>query len=150
MKKRARETIPRFRRTHDEIAMGLNRETAEAARKEVERIEKIQKEYNKAVARKNRIERLKLLAANKSDNPKEKPIPQMPVAKTREKKKNRIKAKIKAKEKRTEFFERLDRKGCKYQNVEEIVARIRRNAAMEVAADPLLNRDLYKKTKLSS
>jgi len=114
-----KEAKPRFKRTKKEILLGLNEEEAREKREEEARIAEAQKIMNKEEARKTRVEKLKLMAGNKSDAPK-----------------IRQKAEKKPKKKPEKLFTRRRI----FADTEEVLARIRKNAQKEVDADPLLRR----------
>ena len=116
-KKRAKETIPRLRRTKSEIARDLTKQQAEAERETNALIKTLQKQHDEACGRKK-----KPTSAKTKEE----------ILKTRRQK-----------------LRKFMREQANFADTNEVLAKIRRNANIDVAADLLFER-LYRKIKLSS
>lgn len=141
--KGTKDKKPRIRRNPREIALGLTKEQVKEERERVERVAKAKRFMDMEEARKNRIERLKMMAGNKTGSYQKAQIKlaiksaRIVKAAARKEFTRTIRQKLR------EFMWRQKR----FADTGELVAKIRRDAAIEAAKDPLPDRGLYRKAK---
>jgi hypothetical protein len=145
-RKGIKDKKPRFRRSRREIALGLTEEQAREERERVKRVAKAEEFMKREEAEKKRIEKLKMAAGNKTRfSRKTSAVPKIKRARIAETAPRKKEFRQIIRQKLREFM----RQQRRFANSDDLIAAIRKNAAIELANDPLINRDLYRKSKIA-